>query len=130
MPVLNGSPKKLILNGKQYLGVVNEGSEGHMDLLAESSNVWGFDAGNDVTLDEDMTEYDLLFFDIVYSNGAPMESSICTPSQIKNETSYSAWKWLLYSTLGYVGIYYVDDTTIHIHQDATLGIKRIYGIKL
>lgn len=130
MPVLNGSPKKLILNGKQYLGVVNEGSGGHMDLLAESSNVPGFDPGTDVTLDTDMTEYDLLLFDIVYSNGAPMESSICTPSQIKYETDSSAWKWLLYGALGYVGIYYVDDTTIHIYQDATLGIKRIYGIKL
>lgn len=119
--------------GREYIGgtVTSGGSGGgHMDLLAESSNVPGFNPGTDVTLDGDMTEYDLLLFDIVYSNGAPMESSICTPSQIKYETDYSAWKWLLYGSLGYVGIYYVDDSTIHIHYDASLGIKRIYGIKL
>lgn len=102
-------------------------SGGRFVKLASPPSATGYFPTGNITLSEDMDNFDVLMFTVCYANqptvGLP--PAIYPVSLIKTLT----YTYLDYNVLGYGDVLYVNDTTINFSRDGGITLLGIYGIK-
>lgn len=102
-------------------------SGGRFVQLASPPSATGYFPIGNISLSEDMANFDVLMFTVCYANqpSVGLPPAMYPVSLIKTLT----YIYLDYNALGYGDVAYVDDTTINFSRDGGITLLGIYGIK-
>lgn len=101
------------------------GTSGTLTQLCYSAN--GYSAGVNITLSDNMTNYDLLQFNSIFSSSEGMPGVIIPVEVFK---TYTTRYYVGYYPSMYADIVYIDNTTIQTLRTNNMLLQSVYGIKL
>ena len=98
---------------------------GTLTQLCYSAN--GYGAGVNIQLSDDITNYDLLQFNTIYTSTEGMPGVIVPVDVFK---TYTTRYYIGYVPSMYADVVYINDTTIQTVRANNINLQSVYGIKL
>ena len=127
--------KNIVDVTEKYIGLLEnaEGGSGGgitiTKLASYSGSNPGYTANTEITLSDDMTNYDYLMFTVKYSANEGFPNCIISVDDLKNV--YTTRAYVFYdNTVGYADVKYISDTKITALRANNVFVHDIYGIKI
>lgn len=127
--------KNIVDVTEKYIGLLENAESGAgggitiTNLASYSGANPGYSPNTEITLSDDITNYDYLMFTIKYTAHEGFPNCIISVNDLKNV--YTTRAYVFYdNTVGYSDVKYVSDTKITTLRANNVFIHDIYGIKI